>query len=70
VDTVLGFSVAIVSQWIFYGPAATWAKAGGLTAVVYAITMCRRYILRRCFERWSMRQQTQTSRVLQSIEPT
>lgn len=53
VDTVLGFCVAIILQWIFYGPAATWAKAGGLTAVVYAITMCRRYILRRLCDRWS-----------------
>ena len=70
VDTVLGLCVAIVLQWIFYGPAATWAKAGGLTAVVYAITMCRRYIMRRIFERWSMRQQTQACRVLHSIEPT
>jgi hypothetical protein len=61
VDTVLGLGMAIVVQWIFYGPAATWATAGGLTAVVYAITMCRRYILRRCFERWSMRQQTRAS---------
>ena len=68
VDTVLGFGVAIVSQWIFYGSAATWAKAGGLTAVVYAITMCRRYILRRIFERWSMRQQTQASHALHSVE--
>jgi hypothetical protein len=50
VDTVLGFSVAIVLQWLFYGPAATWAKAGGLTGIIYAVTMCRRYILRRFFE--------------------
>jgi hypothetical protein len=70
VDTVLGLCVAIILQWIFYGPAATWAKAGGLTAVLYAITMCRRYILRRIFEHWSMRQQTQASRALHSIEPT
>lgn len=51
VDTILGFCLAIVLQWIFYGPAATWAKAGGLTGIVYAFTMCRRYILRRLFER-------------------
>ncbi len=55
-DTVLGLLVAIGVQWVFYGPAATWAKAGGLTGVVYAITMCRRYLLRRLFERWSARQ--------------
>ena len=52
VDTVLGFCVAMGLQWIFYGPAVTWAKAGGFTAGVYALTMCRRYILRRLFERW------------------
>jgi hypothetical protein len=57
VDTVLGFCVAMVLQWLFYGPAATWAKAGGLTAVVYAITMGRRYILRRLFDRWSVSQE-------------
>lgn len=52
VDTVIGFCVAMVLQWIFYGPAVTWAKAGGFTAGVYALTMCRRYMLRRIFERW------------------
>jgi hypothetical protein len=52
VDTVLGLFLAIILQWIFYGPAATWAKAGGLTGIVYAITMCRRYILRRLFVMW------------------
>jgi hypothetical protein len=57
VDTVLGFCVAMVLQWLFYGPAATWAKAGGLTAVVYAITMGRRYFLRRLFDRWSVSQE-------------
>ena len=70
VDTALGLCVAIVLQWIFYGPAATWAKAGGLTAVVYAVTMCRRYILRRFFEHWSLRQQAQVARALHgSAEP-
>ena len=51
VDTVLGLCLAIIWQWVFYGSAATWAKAGGLTGIVYAFTMCRRYILRRFFER-------------------
>ncbi len=53
VDTVVALSLAIVLQWIFYGPAATWAKAGGLTGIVYAITMCRRYVLRRLFVMWN-----------------
>jgi hypothetical protein len=57
VDTVLGFCVAMVLQWLFYGAAATWAKAGGFTAVVYAITMGRRYLLRRLFDRWSASQE-------------
>lgn len=53
VDTVIGLCLAVILQWIFYGPAATWAKAGGLTGIVYAFTMCRRYVLRRLFERRS-----------------
>lgn len=53
VDTLLGLGMAIVLQWIFYGPAATWTKAGGLTGIVYTITMCRRYVLRRLFVMWS-----------------
>jgi hypothetical protein len=57
VDTVLGLCVAIILQWIFYGPAATWAKAGGLTGIVYVITMCRRYVLRRLFNKWHLPQQ-------------
>jgi hypothetical protein len=56
VDTIVGLCLAILLQWIFYGPAATWAKAGGLTGIVYALTMCRRYILRRLFERRSLSQ--------------
>lgn len=50
VDTVLGLCLAILLQWIFYGAAATWAKAGGLTVLLYALTMGRRYLLRRFFE--------------------
>jgi hypothetical protein len=48
--------VAITLQRLFYGAAATWAKAGGLTVVLYAITMGRRYALRRVFEAWNARQ--------------
>jgi hypothetical protein len=51
--------VAIILQRVLYGAAATWAKAGGLTVVIYAITMVRRYILRRLFEAWSRRQAQQ-----------
>jgi hypothetical protein len=56
VDTVLALGVAILLQGLIYGPAATWAKAGGLTVVVYAFTMGRRYVMRRLFERWRDRQ--------------
>ncbi len=61
-DTVLGFCVAIVLQWLFYGEAATWAKAGGLTAVLYTVTLGRRYLLRRWFESWSARQSAASAR--------
>ena len=57
VDTVLAIFVAIMLQRLFYGAAATWAKAGGLTVVLYAITMGRRYALRRLFEAWNARQE-------------
>jgi hypothetical protein len=58
VDTVLAIGVAIVLQRLLYGAAATWAKAGGLTFVLYAITMGRRYALRRVFETWNAPQAT------------
>jgi TRAP-type C4-dicarboxylate transport system permease large subunit len=53
VDTVLAIIVAIILQRLCYGAAATWTKAGGLTVVLYAITMGRRYALRRVFEAWN-----------------
>jgi hypothetical protein len=56
VDTVLAIFVAILLQRLFYGAAATWVKAGGLTGVLYAVTMGRRYVLRRLFETWHARQ--------------
>jgi hypothetical protein len=59
-DTLIGFCVAVVLQWLIYGAAATWAKAGGLTMVLYAMTLARRYLLRRLFESWSTRQRVQT----------
>jgi hypothetical protein len=57
VDTVVAIVVAILLQRLFYGAAATWFKAGGLTSVLYAITMGRRYALRRLFEAWNTRQE-------------
>lgn len=59
IDSVLAIVVAIVLQWIVYGDAVTWAKAGGLTVAVYAFTIGRRYFMRRLFEMWSARQARQ-----------
>ena len=46
----------LLLQWLVYGAAATWAKAGGLTVVLSLVTMGRRYVLRRVFELWGSRQ--------------
>ncbi len=54
-DTAIALAVAFILQWMFYGAAATWAKAGGLTMLVYAVTMGRRYLLRRFFTLWNAR---------------
>jgi hypothetical protein len=59
IDSVLAIVVAIMLQWIVYGDAVTWAKAGGLTVAVYAFTIGRRYFMRRLFEMWSARQAMQ-----------
>jgi hypothetical protein len=54
-DTVCGLCMAIALQWMVYGAAATWEKAGGLTVGIYAMTLGRRYLLRRLFAGWSTR---------------
>jgi hypothetical protein len=56
VDTVVAIGMALVLQRLCYGAAATWTIAGGVTGVLYAITMGRRYALRRLFETWNARQ--------------
>jgi hypothetical protein len=48
--------MAFVLQRLCYGAAATLTTAGGVTGVLYAITMGRRYALRRVFETWNARQ--------------
>jgi hypothetical protein len=53
VDTAVAIAMAIILQRLCYGAAATLTKAGGLTIVLYAITMGRRYALRRLFEAWN-----------------
>ena len=60
VDTVVAIAMAILLQRLFYGAAATWAKAGGLTLALYAFTMARRYAMRRLFEAWDVRQEQVT----------
>lgn len=54
-DTIAGIVVAFLLQWLLYGAAATWGKAGGLTVGLYVLTMVRRYILRRLFVRLERR---------------
>jgi hypothetical protein len=56
VDTVLAILIAILLQRCCYGTAATWSKASAVTVALYAITMGRRYVLRRLFETWHGRQ--------------
>jgi hypothetical protein len=62
-DTVCGLGVAMLLQWMVYGSAATWAKAGGVTVVLYTITLGRRYLLRRLFEHWSTARAGQMRRI-------
>jgi hypothetical protein len=57
VDTVLAIVIAFLLQCLCYSAAATWTTAGGLTVVLYSMTMGRRYALRRAFEAWNMRQE-------------
>jgi len=56
-DTAVAIVMAIVLQRLCYGTAATWTKAGGVTVALYALTMGRRYVLRRVFEAWNARQE-------------
>jgi hypothetical protein len=55
-DTAVAIVMAIALQRLCYGSAATLTKAGGLTVALYAVTMGRRYALRRAFEAWHARQ--------------
>jgi hypothetical protein len=55
-DTAVAVAMAIALQRLCYGSAATLTKAGGLTVALYAVTMGRRYALRRVFEAWNARQ--------------
>jgi hypothetical protein len=55
-DTVVALVMAILLQRLCYGAAATLTKAGGVTVVLYWLTLGRRYALRRVFETWEARQ--------------
>jgi len=55
-DTAVAIVIAIILQRLCYGAVATLMKAGGVTVALYAITMSRRYALRRVFEAWHVRQ--------------
>lgn len=54
-DTSLGWVIGLGVQILIYGEAATLLRAGGFTAVIYALTMLRRYLLRRLFAAWALR---------------
>ena len=56
-DTVVALVMAIILQRLCYGAAATLTTAGGVTVVLYALTLGRRYALRRIFETWYARQE-------------
>jgi hypothetical protein len=69
-DTVLGFLIAIALQVLIYGAAATMARAGGLTAFIYAVAILRRYILRRIFVRLDVREAPAQRLLSRSAEHT
>lgn len=56
VDTVIAMVLSMGLQVVWYGAAATLARAGTLTLAVYALTLVRRYALRRLFEFLATRQ--------------
>ena len=55
-DTAVALLLALVLQRLWYGAAATGPKAGGVTLALYALTLGRRYALRRMFDAWQDRQ--------------
>ncbi|MGE3539245.1 MAG: hypothetical protein AB7N91_17665 [Candidatus Tectimicrobiota bacterium] len=56
VDTLLAIVIAMLLQRLVYGSAATLTRAGSVTVLLYAMTMGRRYALRRVFDAWEARQ--------------
>jgi hypothetical protein len=60
-DTLLALATSMILQVLWYGPAVTWARAGGLTVGIYILTLGRRYVLRRLFE-WITRRQIRNVR--------
>jgi hypothetical protein len=54
-DTMLGFGLAIVLQFLIYSEVATLLRASSLTVGLYLLTMLRRYVIRRLFVAWTLR---------------
>lgn len=69
VDTALAFMVGVGLQLVWYGAAVTWAKAGGLTLVVYTVTLIRRYLLRRIFVWWARDESGCTALMVENSRP-
>jgi hypothetical protein len=55
-DTAVALVLAVILQRLWYGAAATVSTAGGVTLALYALTLGRRYALRRVFDAWQARQ--------------
>ena len=55
-DTAVALVLTVVLQRLWYGAAATVTTAGGVTLALYALTLGRRYALRRVFDAWQARQ--------------
>jgi hypothetical protein len=58
-DTVLGFGMAVVLQLLIYSEVATILRASSLTVGLYLLTMLRRYVIRRLFVAWALRQSSE-----------
>jgi len=54
-DTAVALVLAVILQRLWYGAAATVSTAGGVTLALYALTLGRRYALRRVFDAWQAR---------------
>ena len=60
-DTVVALVFAFAMQLLIYPEAATWARAGSLTILLYLAAMIRRFLVRRLFVRWERPAQSVSS---------